>query len=476
MTSQPPRSTLSSSSAASDVYKRQPPSPHCSHAFRRVHADELPASNVFGSLREPTVVVGAAERVVLDNRRWSRSRILEAVGSVKVEPRLAAAVASGGPGLTAGEAPTPIDLSEYLQHVRRDPDTSGEMFVSAEQNPELFRSLGSMLRPDGPVQWLFGDSVKDDEHSLLLSLSGAGRGLPLHVHGAAWLLQLRGFKHWSVYPSTSNVSTLPDEHKWHLMGTLPSKWPGATQEWAASEAESAPQHCVLGPGELMLLPPGWFHATQNVGESIAIGGQVFWRETTLQQVQAFTDESSSTSAHTLKSEANFLSSALNSPVLSPKEQNGMAAAAIQRLKLSIATYPMQEDAVELLLFLLPLVGRVSEALRLFTGSIEQSSMLLKRGVYSTAEHASINARVARALHNSLAPEDMLVEFEGKVVAESVLAIYHRVLDLQLLTAMPMVEEALREFNQVFQVEQGHVRKSIGVEVSSEADPNHSNEL
>ena len=87
----------------------------------------------------------------------------------------------------------------------------------------------------------------------LVSASGRA-GLRLHQHGAAWLYLLTGAKQWWLaHPESALL--------------------GEEAVALASVADEAATLCSIEqlPGELLFVPPMWFHATRNTAEGLTIG-------------------------------------------------------------------------------------------------------------------------------------------------------------------------------------------------------------
>eukprot|EP01052_Picozoa_sp_SAG31_P054688 SAG31_NODE_14699_length_792_cov_0.952381_1_plen_112_part_10 len=112
----------------------------------------------------------------------------------------------------------------------------------------------------------------------MLSLGGAGSGLPWHLHGQTWIALTAGLKRWFVFP--------PD----HLPGTakarghplqMAAEWANRTYNSSTptasvfSSSVSSSQatmlkECVQRPGELFYLPVAWEHLTLNLEATVAI--------------------------------------------------------------------------------------------------------------------------------------------------------------------------------------------------------------
>jgi len=100
--------------------------------------------------------------------------------------------------------------------------------------------------------------------STIFSLGGEGAGLPYHSHGAAWLAVVFGAKRWAVWPPNDfpqdvhNMSGLQNSSTYFRLHHKPRR--GMLE-------------CVQRPGEAVYMPAFWTHATMNLGEVVAVGGQ-----------------------------------------------------------------------------------------------------------------------------------------------------------------------------------------------------------
>ena len=89
---------------------------------------------------------------------------------------------------------------------------------------------------------------------------GRGSGAALHFHNAAYNIQLFGNKRWLLTPPRFAGIT-----------------GGASSSWLAGERREGalpaplPLQCTQGPGDLILVPPRWGHATINDRFAIGMG-------------------------------------------------------------------------------------------------------------------------------------------------------------------------------------------------------------
>eukprot|EP00928_Gymnodinium_smaydae_P065804 TRINITY_DN48896_c0_g1_i1.p1 TRINITY_DN48896_c0_g1~~TRINITY_DN48896_c0_g1_i1.p1 ORF type:complete len:391 (-),score=53.63 TRINITY_DN48896_c0_g1_i1:220-1392(-) len=121
-------------------------------------------------------------------------------------------------------------------------------------------SEGSSAEEFSPLE-AEGLSHVDD---LLVSLGPSSQGVPLHAHGGAWQALVHGKKLWGFLP--------PDKHPLSRIGmTVKDILKEMTEvDWSG---KAPPLFCLQEPGEVLVLPHHWKHATMNIGETISIGAQ-----------------------------------------------------------------------------------------------------------------------------------------------------------------------------------------------------------
>ena len=115
------------------------------------------------------------------------------------------------------------------------------------------------------------EGIARGNNAAVLSLGDDGAGLPFHAHGAAWLAVVHGGKRWFIY----EPGTMPSSVRGNLNPLMATRqW--VNSQWAAVSrlpANWKPIVCDQMPGEMLYLPERWMHATMNLGETIAVGGQ-----------------------------------------------------------------------------------------------------------------------------------------------------------------------------------------------------------
>ena len=128
----------------------------------------------------------------------------------------------------------------------------------------------------------------------VLSVGASGVGLAMHNHGEAWESVVVGAKLWLFLPPrpwptdaplTDAASVAADQEqqaallKLHQVSVRKlmrmSEMERRTLISAAGwdDGSAVLQSCLLLPGDAIFVPCNWYHATMNIGETVAVGGQ-----------------------------------------------------------------------------------------------------------------------------------------------------------------------------------------------------------
>ena len=118
----------------------------------------------------------------------------------------------------------------------------------------------------------------------VVSVGAAGQGLPFHNHASAWQTVIVGRKVFLLLPplstNTSESWLRPEPWFEEILSTLflPSSMQFLRQHaddaWRmVPEAARALRVVVLGPGDTLFIPCNWYHATINLDDTVAVGGQ-----------------------------------------------------------------------------------------------------------------------------------------------------------------------------------------------------------
>ena len=199
-------------------------------------------------------------------RTWgSKARFAELHGGAERQARWA------GGGNQFGILARNTAVSDYLAEMGTD--------EAAGREGLLFDSgVGQPGEWDVPP--LFAAAGLDDS---VVSVGPAAQGLPFHNHATAWQTVVLGRKAFLLLPplAVGEGSWLrPEPYFTEILSTM--FFPSSQQFLARHAADLwrlVPQAAellrvvVLGPGETLFIPCNWYHATINLADTVAVGGQ-----------------------------------------------------------------------------------------------------------------------------------------------------------------------------------------------------------
>mmetsp|Transcript_34741 Transcript_34741/g.63157 ORF Transcript_34741/g.63157 Transcript_34741/m.63157 type:complete len:350 (+) Transcript_34741:48-1097(+) len=188
-------------------------------------------------------------------------------------------------------------VSRHGKLVQRPVDVSFEEYLevrsSTRKNVFLFlrddlQSKEEELRGRKGLRRRFFEALKDayaaprgvdDDLGLrIFAMDGLASGHGMHRHKEAWLASFAGRKVWWVAPPKENELDNMDGRPVFPYKALSNEEGGWPCAWLLQEdlvPTGAPvQRCVQQPGEVVLLPPGWWHMTCSLDDfNVAVGGQ-----------------------------------------------------------------------------------------------------------------------------------------------------------------------------------------------------------
>ena len=116
-----------------------------------------------------------------------------------------------------------------------------------------------------------GEPVPSWDHYLLLG--GNGSSVGFHAHADSVVALLFGAKRWFLFPP--GAKPRPRWRDPRGMETWVWQHSRGEGEPAAAGTESGNEmlECIQRPGEILYVPEGWYHATLNYGETLAVAQQ-----------------------------------------------------------------------------------------------------------------------------------------------------------------------------------------------------------
>ena len=184
-------------------------------------------------------------------------------------------------GEIEAKAGTGAELAQYGGRSDRPPmklrDIVGQFGSQTDPDNELFvfdMQVSAQLKRSFEEPAIFTDTFmapfKGEAKWNMLSLGGDGLGLGFHTHADSWLGLFAGIKRWLLFePGSFPTGEKLFPNRMLGVDALMRQWQNSTRE----HPHLLPLDCYQFPGELLYLPAGYAHATQNLGDSIGIGGQ-----------------------------------------------------------------------------------------------------------------------------------------------------------------------------------------------------------
>lgn len=192
---------------------------------------------------------------------WERQSLLHTYGAVEVKV--------GHPEIIADQGSKASNSSILLSTLLarwRDGERNLFLFQSDQtQNSGKCNSLACILNlasAEKAVEEFRVPVSLQSMDDLILSVGPSGQGLPLHAHGAAWQALMHGKKLWALLPPGEHS---PDITLGLTVNTLLEKH---------SLGGTSATFCLQEPGEVIVVPHLWHHATMNIGDAISVGGQI----------------------------------------------------------------------------------------------------------------------------------------------------------------------------------------------------------
>lgn len=146
-----------------------------------------------------------------------------------------------------------------------------------DKGPFLNEAASSSQTPlcnvvlDAVPDWIAGGKDMSRLHykSCFFTMGGDESGVQFHRHNEGWNLVLAGAKRWFLYAP----DRLPVPH--YPANELPIRdwllhYYGGLQRLAV---QHRPAECIQTRGELMYVPEGWYHATVNLADTLAVASQ-----------------------------------------------------------------------------------------------------------------------------------------------------------------------------------------------------------
>ncbi|KAK3780758.1 hypothetical protein RRG08_001864 [Elysia crispata] len=199
---------------------------------------------------------GAADWTTPAN--WSRRGLSEGYSKCDIHSgESLEIVRKGGNGNHVSSFKDYVD--NFLMEDRAENDTSEPKHYACDR--QFFWS--SRLRADLRLPPYFQVNMTSDDSIFFLGPSLSG--VVFHKHSDTWNGVVHGYKRWFLYPNTDSPPG-GVYHGYTIVNWVKHVYPNLTDD-------EKPLECVQYPGEILYLAEGTYHATLNLGDTVAVAIQ-----------------------------------------------------------------------------------------------------------------------------------------------------------------------------------------------------------
>lgn len=190
---------------------------------------------------------------------WTKQRIIQQYGNNSITLGTVSSLTHTGQGKLYSYI-----LSEYLYELDNNNSTIRNKYYLFDRS-SFFQSSYDMLSQHHKHDIFNQDTNPLYDSVTTLAIGGTGSGINYHFHKDGWNEVIFGRKRWFFYPYNISIP-----YGYNSAQTV-SKW--YKQNYHRIEQHEKPFECTQYPGEIMYVPEGWYHATINIGQTIAIAGK-----------------------------------------------------------------------------------------------------------------------------------------------------------------------------------------------------------
>jgi len=236
--------------------------------LRRVSMDDFSLKMRGRELDQPLIITGVQGWEAL--LTWTRRSFRKELGHIQVPIGNSA----GTVEMNGHEGSQWTTLREFIDDMRSGHRGSEDCLFTdfarfygvVGEEDDILREMGNSMATPRNAPW-----TRTEPAHPMLSLGPPKSGLAFHRHGASLAALVAGRKAWWLFSSKG----LPSAIREKTQGLL-SAWETLVDDPEKRLPGHGAARCIQQPGEVLYVPPGWYHATINLDEVVAVTRQWNW--------------------------------------------------------------------------------------------------------------------------------------------------------------------------------------------------------
>ncbi|XP_017879809.1 HSPB1-associated protein 1 isoform X2 [Ceratina calcarata] len=164
-----------------------------------------------------------------------------------------------------------MTLSEFIQHTDLHKDDKKWYYFDYKYMHEWFKTKPEIINS---LNWkIFGIDKSGDDSTLWIGSKGAHTNCHQDSYGCNLVAQIHGRKEWLLFPPNATNFLQPTRIPYEE-STVYSKYNFfcATKEDETKilKLEEGPRLVTLEPGDVLFVPPGWWHYVESLDLSVSV--------------------------------------------------------------------------------------------------------------------------------------------------------------------------------------------------------------
>ncbi|CAK9822335.1 HSPB1-associated protein 1 [Anthophora retusa] len=202
---------------------------------------------------------------------WNLSELAEKFGDVKLPFRVGYNAKSMSPQWEVNCSTVLMTLSEFIQHIEHHKNDKKWYYFDYKYMQEWFKNKLEIINS---VNWRrFGFNKTGDDSTVWIGSEGAHTNCHQDSYGCNLVAQIHGRKQWILFPPSSSNFLQPTRVPYEE-STIYSKYnffcPTKEDQVNILKIEDKPRIITLEPGDVLFVPPGWWHYVESLDFTISV--------------------------------------------------------------------------------------------------------------------------------------------------------------------------------------------------------------